>query len=131
VSDNLTFGIFCDSPDNRNHRYWQRTIPLASTMSQVHFIDIFQKFVDSVVEQTRDRANDRILSFDEYWAIRWYNCGCLPSFAFGELELDLPDEVYYHPLLEKMREIAIQMIAASNVSFMLILVFTSFGADEE
>ncbi|KAM7197447.1 terpenoid synthase [Naviculisporaceae sp. PSN 640] len=97
-------------------QFWSQAIPHLSATSQAHFLDTFEKYVDSVVVQTRDRrsGNEQLLSFDEYWVIRQWNSACPACFALGELELDMPDAVYRHPMLERMRFIAVQMIVASN-----------------
>ncbi|KAM7192202.1 terpenoid synthase [Rhypophila sp. PSN 637] len=97
-------------------QFWTRAIPHLSQTSQGHFLVTFEKYVDSVVVQTRDRrsGNERLLSFDEYWVIRQWNSACPACFALAELDLDMPDAVYRHPMLERLRMIAVQMIVASN-----------------
>ncbi|KAK4209928.1 isoprenoid synthase domain-containing protein [Rhypophila decipiens] len=97
-------------------QFWTRAIPHLSQTSQEHFLATFEKYVDSVVVQTRERrsGNERLLSFDEYWVIRQWNSACPACFALAELDLYMPDAVYRHPMLEKLRMIAVQMIVASN-----------------
>jgi len=51
--------------------------------------------------------------------VRRHSSGCYPSFALMELELDFPEEVYCHPLLERMRDCALYLISAGNVSLCL------------
>ena len=62
-------------------------------------------------------------SIDEYWAVRDHTGGCLPSFVFIEfvLDVELPEEVYLHPKMERLREIANRSIAGCNVSFLSFL----------
>ncbi|KAK3364561.1 terpenoid synthase [Lasiosphaeria hispida] len=95
-------------------QYWANTLPLASPMARRHLIDTFQAYVDSVVQQAEDRAGDRVRSVEEYWPVRRHTGGCLPSFALMELELDFGEEVYGHPLVVRLREIAMDSICATN-----------------
>jgi len=85
-------------------------------MTEHHLFETMQQYVDAVVQQSKDREHNRIRTIDEYWVVRRYTSGCLPSFALIELELDFPEEVYRHPLLERLRNCAMFSIVAANVS---------------
>ncbi|KAK3367415.1 terpenoid synthase [Lasiosphaeria ovina] len=95
-------------------QFWALAIQTASPMSQVHFVDTMQEYLDSITEQAVDRANNRVRTIDEYWALRRLTGGCLPSFALIELGLEFPEEIYRHPLLENLRECANRAICAAN-----------------
>lgn len=85
-------------------------------MAEKHLINTMQLYVDSVVQQSEDRAHDRVRSIDEYWDMRRHTSGCLPSFALIGLNLDFPDEVHNHPSLQRLRDLALFLIYAGNVS---------------
>lgn len=85
-------------------------------MAARHLLSTMQLYVDAVVQQSSDRAHDRLRSIDGYWAVRRHSSGCYPSFALMELELDIPENVYRHPLLDRMRDCALYLICAGNVS---------------
>ena len=85
-------------------------------MAERHLLETMKLYVDAVVQQSEDRTHDRLRTIDEYWIIRRHSSGCYPSFALMELELDFPEEVYRHPLLERMRDCALYLISAGNVS---------------
>lgn len=85
-------------------------------MAERHFIETMQLYVDAVVQEAEDRVHNRIRSFHEYIKLRYHTCGVLPSMALSELELDFPEEVYQHPLLQKLRYCAVLSIIVINVS---------------
>ncbi|KAM7210814.1 Isoprenoid synthase domain containing protein [Rhypophila decipiens] len=95
-------------------QFWTRALTILSPSAQRHFLDTFAEYVNSVIQQRHDNAQSRLRTFDEYWALRHHNCACLPSFALGELGLDIPDDIYSQPPLERMRALAVQLICASN-----------------
>ncbi|KAM7203272.1 terpenoid synthase, partial [Rhypophila sp. PSN 637] len=95
-------------------QFWTRALTILSPSAQRHFLKTFAEYVNSVVQQRHDNAKSRLRTFDEYRALRHHDCACLPSFALGELGLDIPDDIYSQPLLERMRALAVWLICASN-----------------
>jgi len=91
-------------------------------MAKTHFVSTFQQYVDAVTLQAQDRDSNRIRSIDEFWAVRDHTGGCLPSFCFVEFFVDFPEEVYRHPMLERIREIANRSIAGCNVCLSFLKV---------
>jgi hypothetical protein len=89
-------------------------------MAERHLIETMQLYVDGVVQQSEDRTHDRIRSIEGYWAVRRHTSGCLPTFALIELELDFPEEVYTHPLLEILRDCAFYSISTGNVGHIML-----------
>ena len=96
--------------------FWHLGRATASPMAERHFIDTMQQYVDSVVQEAETRDSERLLTIDEYKTLRRHTSACLPSFALMELDLDFPEEVYRHPLVEKLRELALCSVYALNVS---------------
>lgn len=95
-------------------QFWAEATKVASPMAQRHFLETFQQYVDAVTEQAMDREADRVRTLDEYWPIRDHTGGCPPAFAFIELDLDFPEELYRSPELERLREIANRSITGCN-----------------
>ncbi|KAK0707897.1 terpenoid synthase [Lasiosphaeris hirsuta] len=95
-------------------QFWALGRKTSSAMAERHLIESMQLYVDGVVLQSEDRTHDRLRTVDSYWALRRHTSGCLPSFALVELELDMPEEIYRHPLLERMRDCALYIISAGN-----------------
>jgi len=71
--------------------------------------------MDSVVQQAEDRDNKHIRTVESYLEVRRDTIGAKPSFALLELEMDLPDDVFNHPTLEKLRMLVIDMLCIGNV----------------
>ena len=82
------------------------------------FIEGLDKFTTSV-EQARDRARNYVRNIDEYFLIRRESIGARPSFAVLEFRLNLPDEVFENPVVQKLTNICIDLIILSNVSLPL------------
>ncbi|KAK0634211.1 isoprenoid synthase domain-containing protein [Immersiella caudata] len=90
--------------------FWSRALPLASPMSQRHFLQTMEEYANGCVQQAHDRATDRVRTIDDYWAVRRLTSGYFPTFTMIELDLDFPEEVYMHPLLVRLREIVMQSV---------------------
>lgn len=88
----------------------------ATPTGQNHFLETVEAYVDAVVQQSADRDNDRVRTIEEFLKVRRDASGCYPSFAVIELDMDLPDDVWRHSSLERLRVMADDMICHGNVS---------------
>ncbi|KAK0628328.1 terpenoid synthase [Bombardia bombarda] len=95
-------------------QFWDLGRKTATPMAERHLIETMQLYVDSVVQEAEDRRTDRVRTVDEYWELRRHTCGCFPTFVLAELEMDIPEEIYQHPLLERMRECAMYSVCVKN-----------------
>ncbi|KAL7282972.1 terpenoid synthase [Trametes coccinea BRFM310] len=95
-------------------QFWQHAVKIASASSQRRFIATFDDYCQSVVEQATDRAIGRMHDVDSYLHMRRENIGAKPSFAILELDMDLPDEVFFHPMLVDLSTWAIDMLILGN-----------------
>lgn len=68
------------------------------------------------IAQARDREHHSLNNVDDYLRVRRYTIGVDPAYVMLELGYDLPDEVFHHPVVAELRELAIQMIILDNVS---------------
>ena len=96
-------------------RFWELAIQTATPTSQRRFVDTFGQYMDSVVQQAEDRDNKHIRTVESYLEVRRDTIGAKPSFALLELEMDLPDDVFNHPTLEKLRMLVVDMLCIGNV----------------
>lgn len=99
-----------DSP----HRFWENAIRTTTETAQRRFIDTFQLYTDSVVQQAADRDDSRIRSVDHYFELRRDTIGAKPSFAILEVKMDIPDEVMNHPSIVKLTSACIDMLIIGN-----------------
>ncbi|KAK4445273.1 terpenoid synthase [Podospora aff. communis PSN243] len=95
-------------------QFWSRGRQTSTAMGERHLIETMQQYVDGVVLQSDDRTRDRLRTIDSYWPVRRHTSGCLPAYALTELELEMPEEVYRHPLLERIRECAVYIVSTAN-----------------
>ncbi|KAK3331203.1 terpenoid synthase [Apodospora peruviana] len=95
-------------------QFWSAGRKIATPMAERHFIETMQQWVDNVVDEARDHDHSQIRTIDEYWTIRRHTSACLPTLASLELEFDFPEDVYRHPLLERLRDLSMFSIVGGN-----------------
>ncbi|KAF8970725.1 terpenoid synthase [Flammula alnicola] len=95
-------------------QFWQLAAKTASPTSQRHMIESFTAYLESVVQQAADRDSDTFRSIDSYFQNRRQNIGARPSYVPMELDLHLPDEVFYHPVIEELSYYIADLIILDN-----------------
>jgi hypothetical protein len=94
--------------------FWARAMPLATSISQKRFVDAFFECLDGLAQEAVDRKHHHVRNFESYLDIRRETIGCKPVFAFVELELEIPDDVFNHASLAHLRLWANEMICIAN-----------------
>lgn len=79
-------------------------------------VESFIAYLESVVQQAADRDNNTFLTIDAYLYNRRQNIGARPSFVPMELDLNLPDHVFYHPTILELSVHITDLIILDNVS---------------
>ena len=79
-------------------------------------VETFKAYLESVVEQADDRDNNVIRSIDSYFENRRQNIGARPSYVPMELDLNLPDHVFYHPVIEELSYYIADLVIVNNVT---------------
>ncbi|KAJ3860026.1 terpenoid synthase [Lentinula novae-zelandiae] len=95
-------------------QFWKLAIKTASPTSQHHMVESFTAYLESVVQQAADRDRSHIRTVDSYFETRRENIGARPSYVPMELGLDLPDEVFYHPVILKLSVYIADLIILDN-----------------
>jgi hypothetical protein len=95
-------------------RFWERTIPISTPTFQQRFINIHALNMDGQV-RCIDRCNKVVRDSELYFAVRLHASAVLPSFVMAEIEIKVQNEVYYDPLLERMRYWDAMLICIYNV----------------
>ncbi|KAJ7627810.1 isoprenoid synthase domain-containing protein [Mycena polygramma] len=95
-------------------RFWELTLKSATPNVARHFLDAFNDYLESVVEQAEDRESDTPLTVDGYLKMRRRNIGIRPSFMPAELGLTLPDEVFYHPVVQELQYLIAELVFLDN-----------------
>ncbi|EJD05130.1 terpenoid synthase [Fomitiporia mediterranea MF3/22] len=95
-------------------QFWELAIKTATPLAQRHMIETFVAYLDSVVEQARDRDNETLPSVRSYIENRRENVGTKGCFAIFELGCEIPDEVLYHPAVTELINLASEMVMCGN-----------------
>ncbi|KAL5513793.1 hypothetical protein ACEPAH_4194 [Sanghuangporus vaninii] len=95
-------------------QFWESAIKIASTSSQRHMNESFTAYLESVVEQARDRETSARQCVTGYLNNRRQNIGARPSFVLLELDMDLKDDVSYHPVMMELTQYIIDMLIIDN-----------------
>jgi hypothetical protein len=74
----------------------------------------FQRYTDSVVQQSADRTQGRIRDVQTYFEVRRETIGARPSFAINAIHDNLPDNVIEHPVIESLTLYCIDMLIIGN-----------------
>lgn len=83
-------------------------------MSQRRFINEFQNYLDSVVQQAQDRTEQYIRGIDEYFEVRRNTIGAKPSFCINAIEMNIPHEVMTNQHIVTMTAACIDMLIIGN-----------------
>ncbi|KAI0675470.1 terpenoid synthase [Trametes maxima] len=93
---------------------WSRTVRNATATGRRHFIDAWTLYAGSVREETRDRDQCRVRTIEEHLAFRRYTIGVELCYAMFEIEIDLPDVIYQHPLVRALRDAVVDIVLLDN-----------------
>lgn len=91
-----------------------RAIQTMSMTCQRRFIDVFTTYLRSVAVEAIDREQKHCRSIDENFKHRRETSGVLVWFVLCGMEMDLPDEVFYHPAIVDMVECAADLVTVEN-----------------
>ncbi|KAI0784430.1 terpenoid synthase [Abortiporus biennis] len=94
--------------------FWMNAIRTIMPNVQKRFIDAFQLYTDSVVQQAVDRNAHHIRDIKSYFEVRRDTIGAKPSFAIIEVNLNLPNKVMDHPVIKELTNLCIDMICIGN-----------------
>lgn len=98
-------------------RFWANALRVSTPTFQRRFIDAFQEYTDSVVQQALDRDRHTIPNIEQYFNVRRDTIGVKPSVAMLEIRFDIPNEVSNHPAISALRSTCVDMIAIGNDLF--------------
>ncbi|KAJ6519123.1 terpenoid synthase [Mycena sanguinolenta] len=94
--------------------FWSNATGVVSTTAQKHFLDEFEMYTKAVVDQARDRDQFVFRDVESYMVLRRNNLGAKPAFALLEMEMEMPQDVFEHSALAKLRQLSVDMICLAN-----------------
>ncbi|KAG9312647.1 terpenoid synthase [Chiua virens] len=95
-------------------QFWDLAVQNATAVAQKRFIHAADEYLESVVQESIDKKERRILDIESYVTARRRTSGVKISFSICELGLDIPDEVMSHPAIQEMILAATDIIAFCN-----------------
>lgn len=86
---------------------------------QRRFIDSLQTYLEGVVEEAKDRAltGYPCRTIEGYFELRRKTVGVKPSYLPTEMDLDIPEHIMRHPVIEKLTDLSADMILVGNDLF--------------
>ncbi|PFH51684.1 hypothetical protein AMATHDRAFT_2790 [Amanita thiersii Skay4041] len=107
------------NPGKLARDYWSRCIPGAGPGCQGRFKETMELFFEAVNIQARARDQGVIPDLESYIDVRRDTSGCKPCWALIEygLDIDLPDFVAEHPVIEVLNEATNDLVTWSNDIF--------------
>ncbi|KAJ7578534.1 terpenoid synthase [Mycena floridula] len=99
--------------------FWSRCIKKAGPGCQARFKETLELFFEAVNIQARARDNNAIPDLESYIDIRRDTSGCKPCWALIEyaLDIDLPDCVVSHPIIQSLNQSTNDLVTWSNDIF--------------
>ncbi|KAF7341698.1 Terpene cyclase [Mycena sanguinolenta] len=95
-------------------QFWNLALETASESSQKHFVEAFTGYLYSIMQEADECDAGAVLTIAHYLDIRSRNIGAYACFIPGELHLNLPDHIFYNPVLADLRRIAAQLLIVNN-----------------
>lgn len=80
------------------------------------FIKNLSDYLDGTAEQAADRDKSHIRDMTSYFELRRKTIGVLSSFDMLEMNMEVPDEVFEHPVVIKLLSLAVDLTIIANVS---------------
>ncbi|KAJ4471607.1 terpenoid synthase [Lentinula aciculospora] len=95
-------------------QFWLLARESSVQSAQDVFIETFDTYTSSVVEQAEDRVTHHIRDVESYLEVRRDTIGAKPSFALLHLGSELPTDFLSHPLVEYITTITIDLLIIGN-----------------
>lgn len=98
-------------------QFWTNAMAKITPIVQRRFIDTFQAFLDGVVEEGKDRPTHHCRTVESYFEVRRKTVGAKPAFIPIQMDLDIPEHIMRHPVIERLTYLAVDMTFVGNDLF--------------
>jgi hypothetical protein len=95
-------------------QFWARAIQTTSLAFQRHFLYSYIAYLRAVIVEALDRDEAHCRSVGDYIKLRRDTCATKPAIAMYEMGMDLPDEVFYHPVIVELAEYIAELMLIDN-----------------
>ena len=103
-------------------RFWKLSLKCASEGARCWFIETFNKYTASVVQYAQDHTQEYIRGTAKYLLVCHQIAGVKPLVVILQFGLNLPDEVFEHPVIQRLTDAYTDMIMLSNINFIILLL---------
>ena len=108
--------LSCFEFNTFDDRFWQRAITTTTPIAQERFIKDTKEYLIANIGQSVERETGPKETIQDFLALRHLTAGVKPSLIGLQLHMNIPDEIYYHPAVVKLRDWAIDLVVLNNVS---------------
>ncbi|KAI1428000.1 isoprenoid synthase domain-containing protein [Xylaria sp. FL1777] len=95
-------------------QFWLRIPETATEKFRSRFLATWEAYVNSVAEQAELRSQAHIPDLATYFPVRRNTSGAPSTIVFGEMDLDIPDDIREHPSIREMKTLAVDLIVIAN-----------------
>lgn len=96
-------------------RFWAWGMQTCTVTARKHLEEAFTDYLNSVHDQALDRDTNNLRTVENYFRTRRENTGARPSYIPAVMEIDVPDEAFYHPGVVKLSYLSTDLILLDNV----------------
>ncbi|KAG1752168.1 isoprenoid synthase domain-containing protein [Suillus lakei] len=95
-------------------QFWARAIQTASLSSQRHLVETFTAYLRATAVEAIDREKGHCRSINDYLKLRRDTCAVKYSVPVCEMGMELPDEVFYHPVIVDLVDCITELCLIDN-----------------
>ncbi|PIL37690.1 terpene synthase [Ganoderma sinense ZZ0214-1] len=95
-------------------QFWARGRVLATAEAEKHLLEAFADYLDGTAQLAEDRDKRAIRTIDAYMEARRMDSGVRVCFSPNELQLSIPDEAFYHPVVKELRDASVDLVVLDN-----------------
>ncbi|KAH6653461.1 isoprenoid synthase domain-containing protein [Truncatella angustata] len=95
-------------------QFWIRVAGISTRSFQQRFLASWEKYLKGTAQQAEDRFRSHIRTVPSYLEVRRQTIGVMPSLAFFQMEMNLPDEVLTHPTIRALETLAVDLTIIAN-----------------
>ncbi|KAI0727260.1 isoprenoid synthase domain-containing protein [Fomitopsis betulina] len=100
-------------------QFWAWGMQTCTVTARKHLEEAFTDYLNSVHDQALDRDTNNLRTVENYFRTRRENTGARPSYIPAVMEIDVPDEAFYHPGVVKLSYLSTDLILLDNFGYTL------------
>ncbi|KAG6894912.1 hypothetical protein C0992_003990 [Termitomyces sp. T32_za158] len=94
---------------------WKSISKVASVAARHRLVKNVKSCMTAIVQEVQDRALEYVRDIDEYLPLRRETLGAKLAFSVLEFQLNIPNEVFEEPIIQRLTNACLDLIILSNV----------------